>query len=90
MKIITIFLFALAACAAVSAQARNPSSPSKPFQIKSAKDIDEVTKELEKEGRNLVLVDVSQRPDLARKYQISVVPTAVAVTSEGLVTARLA
>lgn len=53
-------------------------------------DCHEVTKELERGGNNLVLVDVSKRPDLARKYQISVVPTAVAVTSEGLVTARLA
>ena len=52
MRIITIILLALAACVAVSAQAKHPSSPSKPFQIKSAKDIDEVTKELERQNGN--------------------------------------
>jgi hypothetical protein len=42
------------------------------------------------EGRTLVTIDVSRRPDLARRYGVAVVPTAVAVTSEGLVTARVA
>ena len=41
------------------------------------------------EGRNLVTVDVTERPDLARKYGIAVVPTAVAVQT-GVVTARIA
>ena len=42
------------------------------------------------EGRDVVTVDVSKRPELARKYGIAVVPTAVAVTTGGTVTARLA
>ncbi|MEE9298266.1 MAG: DUF4395 family protein [Acidimicrobiia bacterium] len=41
------------------------------------------------EGRHLVTVDVTERPDLARKYGIAVVPTAVAVGA-GFVTARIA
>ena len=40
------------------------------------------------EGRQLATVDVTERPDLARKYGIAVVPTAVAV-GEGGATARL-
>jgi hypothetical protein len=42
------------------------------------------------EGRRVVTVDVSKRPELARKYGIAVVPTAVAVAGGGAVTARLA
>ncbi len=42
------------------------------------------------EGRNVVTVDVSKRPELARKYGIAVVPTVVAVAAGGTVTARLA
>lgn len=42
------------------------------------------------EGRRVVSVDVSRRPDLARRYGVAVVPTAVTVTGEGEVTARLA
>ena len=45
---------------------------------------------LRAEGRTLVTVDVSKRPDLARRYGVAVVPTAVAVTSDGLVTTRVA
>ncbi len=41
------------------------------------------------EGLHLVTVDVTERPDLARKYGIAVVPTAVAVGA-GVVTARIA
>ncbi|HVL63728.1 MAG TPA: DUF4395 domain-containing protein [Actinomycetota bacterium] len=41
------------------------------------------------EGR-LVLVDISKRHDLARKYHVAVVPTAVAVEGDGRVVARLA
>jgi len=41
------------------------------------------------EGRDLVMVDVTERPDLARKYGIAVVPTAVEV-GKGVVTARIA
>lgn len=42
------------------------------------------------EGHRVVTVDVRRRPDLARKYGIAIVPTAVAVTSGGEVTALLA
>ena len=34
-------------------------------------------------------VDVRARPDLARKYGIAVVPTALTVRPDGTVTARL-
>jgi Domain of unknown function (DUF4395) len=37
-----------------------------------------------------VLVDVSERPDLARKYGVAVVPTVVAVGGDGAVLRRLA
>ncbi len=49
----------------------------------------ELKSRLVAEGRQLVTVDVTERPDLARKYGIAVVPTAVAV-GEGVVTARIA
>jgi len=42
------------------------------------------------EGRDVVVVDVSKRPELARKYGVALVPTAVAVSSTGTVLARLA
>lgn len=42
------------------------------------------------EGRRVVTVDVSEQPDLARKYGVALVPTAVAVTGTGTVRARLA
>ena len=42
------------------------------------------------EGRRVLTVDVSQRPELARKYGIAVVPTAVAVAGGGTVVGRLA
>ena len=42
------------------------------------------------EGRPVVTVDVSQRPELAHKYGVALVPTAVAVSSTGTVLARLA
>ncbi len=45
---------------------------------------------LRDEGRHVVTVDVRTRPDLARKYGVAVVPTAVAVGDGGLVAARLA
>jgi hypothetical protein len=40
-------------------------------------------------GRSPVLVDVSRRPDLARKYGVSGVPFAVAVRADGHVAQRL-
>jgi hypothetical protein len=40
--------------------------------------------------RPLLSVDVSKRPDLARRYHITVVPTAFAVAADGTVLERLA
>jgi hypothetical protein len=45
---------------------------------------------LEEQGRRVVTVDVSQRPELARKYGVALVPTAVAVSGSGAVVSRLA
>jgi Domain of unknown function (DUF4395)/Thioredoxin len=45
---------------------------------------------LRAQGRDVVKVDVSARPELARKYGVAVVPTAVAVNGEGAVLRRLA
>jgi hypothetical protein len=49
-----------------------------------------VEERLTNEGHELVVVDVSKRPELARKYHVSVVPTALAVTGDGRVLERLA
>jgi hypothetical protein len=46
--------------------------------------------ELRGAGRRVVTVDVSERPELARKYGIALVPTAVAVDGTGRVAARVA
>jgi len=45
---------------------------------------------LRSQGREVVTVDVAKRPELARKYGIALVPTAVAVAPGGIVTARIA
>jgi thiol-disulfide isomerase/thioredoxin len=45
---------------------------------------------LREEGRRVVTVDVSRRPELARKYGVALVPTAVAVSGTGAVVSRLA
>lgn len=45
---------------------------------------------LRDEGRRVVTVDVSRRPELARKYGVVLVPTAVAVNGKGAVVSRLA
>jgi hypothetical protein len=45
---------------------------------------------LEGEGRPHAMVDVSKRPELARKYGIAVVPTVVSVAGDGTVLERLA
>jgi hypothetical protein len=50
----------------------------------------ELERDLRAAGRNLFTVDVRARRDLARKYGIALVPTAVAVAPDGRVTARLA
>lgn len=47
-------------------------------------------RELREAGRNVHTVDVSRRPELARKYGVALVPTAVAVAPSGIVTARIA
>jgi hypothetical protein len=53
-------------------------------------DCRELEQRLRSEGRNVITVDVRDRPELARKYGIALVPTAVAVGPDGAVTARLA
>jgi hypothetical protein len=46
---------------------------------------------LRSEGdRPLVTVDVRERPELARKYGVAIVPTVVAVSADGTVLDRLA
>lgn len=50
----------------------------------------EVEERLTEEDEHVVLVDISRRSDLARKYHVAVVPTAVAVEGDGRVVARLA
>lgn len=45
---------------------------------------------LNSSGRSLVLVDVSKRPDLARRYHVTVVPAAFTVDHTGTVLERLA
>ncbi len=53
-------------------------------------DCHRLERELRAEGRDVVVVDVRSRPELARKYGVGVVPTAVAVDAAGAVLARLA
>lgn len=50
----------------------------------------DLARELEASGRRFVMVDVRERPELARKYGIAIVPTAVTVAADGRVIARLA
>ena len=45
---------------------------------------------LRREGRRILTFDVSRRPELARKYGVAVVPTAVDVAADGTVRLRLA
>jgi uncharacterized protein DUF4395 len=49
-----------------------------------------VGERLRSDARPLVSVDVSARPDLARRYHVAVVPTAFAVAGDGRVLERLA
>jgi len=51
-------------------------------------DCQDLSRRLSAEPRPLVLVDVSRRPDLARKYGVSVVPLAVVVQANGRVAGR--
>jgi hypothetical protein len=48
-----------------------------------------LSRRLAAQGREPILVDVSRRPDLARKYGVAVVPLAVAVAADGRVARRL-
>src|SRR5262249_35698359 len=50
----------------------------------------DLERRLASEGHDVVSLDVRSRPDLARKYGIAVVPTAVAVAPDGAVSLRLA
>jgi hypothetical protein len=52
-------------------------------------DCHDLIDELEADGTAHVTVNVRERPDLARKYGIAVVPTALTVLPDGTVTARL-
>jgi mannose-6-phosphate isomerase-like protein (cupin superfamily) len=52
MKLAAAFFLIVGSCFAISAQARKPSSPAHAFQIKTAKDLEAVTKELEKQTGN--------------------------------------
>ncbi len=45
---------------------------------------------LEAAGRQVLSIDVRSRPDLARKYGVALVPTAVLIAPSGAVIARLA
>jgi len=49
-----------------------------------------LARELRSSGSRVVMVDVSRRPELARKYGVALVPTAVAVGPGGIVTRRIA
>lgn len=53
-------------------------------------DCHELEAQLTGEGRTPVVVNVRESPDLARRYRVSVVPTAYAVDASGAVAARLA
>ncbi len=53
-------------------------------------DCRELEQRLAAGDRPLLTVDVSQRPDLAQRYHVTVVPTAFAVAADGTVLERLA
>jgi len=53
-------------------------------------DCQTLSRRLQAQGMPLALVDVTQRPDLARKYGVSLVPLAFKVNAEGRVLARVA
>lgn len=50
----------------------------------------ELTERLSADGHNVVLVDISKRADLARKYHVAVVPSAFEIEGSGRVEQRLA
>lgn len=49
----------------------------------------ELEARLRSEGRTVVSVDIAERPELARKYGVAVVPTTVAVDMDGVVIGRV-
>jgi hypothetical protein len=53
-------------------------------------DCHRLERDLRGQGRSVVTVDVRSRPDLARKYGVAIVPTAIAVDAAGGVRARIA
>ncbi|HEV2251372.1 MAG TPA: DUF4395 family protein [Candidatus Limnocylindria bacterium] len=53
-------------------------------------DCRELERRLRGAGRAVLTIDVSQRPSLARKYGVTVVPTAVLVGPDGAVRSRIA
>lgn len=53
-------------------------------------DCRELEKALRRDGRSVLTIDVSKKPHLARKYGVTVVPTAVLVGPDGAVRARIA
>lgn len=53
-------------------------------------DCQALTRELQAAGEQVLMVDVSRWPALARKYGIAVVPVAVRVAQDGRVTERIA
>ena len=53
-------------------------------------DCAELSRTLADAGANVVLVDVTRKPDLARKYHVDVVPLALRVSAGGRVLERLA
>jgi len=69
---------------------RNPGETVVQFTHPLCTDCRTLEQELRASGARLVTVDVSRRPEIARKYGVALVPTAVAVGPEGLVTRRIA
>ena len=53
-------------------------------------DCRQLERKLREEGRAVLAIDVSRRPDVARKYGVTVVPTAVLVGPDGAVRSRIA
>lgn len=53
-------------------------------------DCNDLYRSLRADGADVVLVDVTQQPSLARKYHVDVVPLALRVSGEGRVLERLA
>ncbi len=53
-------------------------------------DCRELERSLRDQGRAVLTIDVSKRPHLARKYGVTIVPTAVLVGPDGVVRSRIA